>query len=136
MDATREHVSVSAEWLTAAVFLVATVVVALLVVREMRVLPATAPPPATSDSVEVPVDAVSVPSLALRESEQIRVGDAVEPTVARLEHTASLERRGIGRGPFGAREVRAYTIAGTRFYIVFEPFELRGAPRVAAIYLQ
>ena len=36
----------------------------------------------------------------------------------------------------GVREVRAYQLAGTKFILVFEPFERHGAPRVAAIYLQ
>jgi len=42
----------------------------------------------------------------------------------------------IGRGPLGAREIRSYQLAGTKFILVFEPFERRGEPRVAAIYLQ
>ena len=40
------------------------------------------------------------------------------------------------QGPLGVREVRAYQLAGTKFILVFEPFERRGAPRVATlIYL-
>jgi hypothetical protein len=31
---------------------------------------------------------------------------------------------------------RYYEYGGTRFVLVFEPFEQKGAPRIAAIYLQ
>ncbi len=137
MDATREHVSAPAEWLTAALFLLATIFVGLLVVRELRVLPRSVPPAEqAAPSVQIPAAAVSVPSLTLGSAREIRVGDAVSDALARLEGNASLEQQSTGRGPFGSREVRAYSLAGTRIYFVFEPFEMRGAPRVAGIYLE
>jgi acyl-homoserine-lactone acylase len=38
--------------------------------------------------------------------------------------------------PLGPRTIRTYERQGTRFLLVFEPFERKGAPRVAGIYLQ
>jgi hypothetical protein len=42
----------------------------------------------------------------------------------------------VDRGALGERLTRFYEYQGTRFLLVFEPFERRGALRVAAIYLQ
>jgi hypothetical protein len=84
----------------------------------------------------MPADAVSVPTLMLGAGNEIRVGDARDAALARLDKTVTLIKQSEERGPLGAREIRAYQLAGTNFILVFEPFERRGAPRVAAIYLQ
>jgi len=48
----------------------------------------------------------------------------------------TLVNQTLERGPIGTREIRSYQLGGTRFIMVFEPFERQGEPRVAAIYLQ
>ncbi len=139
MDVTRTRPSISGDWLIAAALLGATVLVGVLVVRELRVAPravAATTEPMSATSVSVPSDAVSVPTLMLGAGNEIRVGDARGDALARLDATVTLVKQAEDRGPLGAREIRAYQLAGTRFILVFEPFERRGAPRVAAIYLQ
>jgi hypothetical protein len=137
-DATRTRFSVTGEFLVAAAFLGATVLIGALVVRELRVAPrafaASDQSPATSESV--PPDAVSVPALMLGEANQIHVGDPVDAAVARLGPGVKLVGRSLTQGLLGPREIRSYDLSGTKFILVLEPFERRGEPRVAAIYLQ
>jgi hypothetical protein len=137
-DATRTRFSVSGDFLVAAAFLIATVVVGALVVRELRVAPRAfaASDPSSAPSESVPPDAVSVPALMLGESNQIRVGDRVDEAMARLGAGVKLAGRSVGQGLLGPREIRSYDLSGTKFILVLEPFERRGEPRVAAIYLQ
>ena len=139
MDATRPRPSISGDWLIAAALLGATLLVGVLVVRELHDAPravAATTEPASATSVAVPSDAVSVPTLMLGAGNEIRVGDARGDALARLDATVTLVKQAEERGPLGPREIRAYQLAGTKFILVFEPFERRGAPRVAAIYLQ
>jgi len=139
MEVTRTPPSLSGDWLIAAALLGATFVVGVLVVRELRVVPrasAGASESVTATSISVPSDAVSVPTLMLGAGNEIRVGDARAEALARLDAAVTLVKQAEERGPLGAREIRAYQLAGTKFILVFEPFERRGAPRVAAIYLQ
>jgi hypothetical protein len=139
MEVTRTPPSISGDWLIAAALLGATFLVGVLVVRELRVAPravAAATEAASATSVSVPSDAVSVPTLMLGAGNEIRVGDARGDALARLDAAVTLVKQAEERGPLGAREIRAYQLAGTKFILVFEPFERRGAPRVAAIYLQ
>ena len=140
MLATRPRLSSSGEWLTAAVFLAATLLVGSLVVRELRGVPqafsAPAEPPSVSTSAAVPPEAVSVPALMLGAANEIRVGDRADAAVSRLDAGVVLVKTAVEDGPLGPREVRSYELSGTRFILVFEPFERRGEPRVAAIYLQ
>ena len=132
IDATRTRLSFTGEWLTAALFLAATLIVAVLVVRELRTAPRSEPAPTAT---AVPPDAVSVPTLVLGTNE-IRVGDLEADALARLDRSVTLVKQSTERGPLGARSVRWYQLSGTSFILVFEPFERRGTPRVAAIYLQ
>jgi hypothetical protein len=139
MEVTRTRPSLSGDWLIAAALLGATILVGALVVRELRDVPratAAAAESASAGSVSMPADAVSVPTLMLGAGNEIRVGDARDAALARLDKTVTLIKQSEERGPLGAREIRAYQLAGTNFILVFEPFERRGAPRVAAIYLQ
>jgi|SRR5437899_2514183 len=139
MEATRPRSTLSGDWFIAAALLAATLVVGVLVVRELRVAPravASASEPVSATSVSVPSDAVSVPTLLLGAGNEIRVGDARADALARLGAGVTLVTQAEERSPLGIREVRAYQLAGTKFILVFEPFERRGAPRVAAIYLQ
>ena len=140
MEVTRTRPSLSGDWLIAAALLGATILVGALVVRELRGVPRTtaaaAPESTGVGSVSLPADAVSVPTLLLGAGNEIRVGDARDAALARLDTAVTLLNQSDERGPLGAREIRAYQLAGTKFILVFEPFERRGAPRVAAIYLQ
>jgi hypothetical protein len=139
MEVTRTPPSMSGDWLIAAALLAATFLVGVLVVRELRVAPravAATSEPVSATSVSVPSDAVSVPTLMLGLGNEIRVGDARGDALTRLGAAVTLVKQVEERGPLGAREIRAYQLAGTKFILVFEPFERRGAPRVAAIYLQ
>jgi hypothetical protein len=125
------------EWLTAGAFLAATLIVGLLIVRELRTAPApvATPAPAAAGS-SVPAEAVSVPALMQGTPEEIKVGDRAADAVARMTSAAVLVREVHEQGPLGPRTVRAYELGGTRFILVLEPFERGTEPRVAAIYLQ
>jgi hypothetical protein len=139
MQATRVrlHVAPAAEWVVAAVFLLATLGVAGLIVRELTATrtpqPLSVVTPASALPAAVPERAVSVPALMLLDGVQIHVGD----TIARLDQvvTVTPSRQAVDRGALGERVTRFYDRQGTRFIVVLEPFERDGALRVAAIYL-
>jgi hypothetical protein len=143
MEAPSVHVRLAPalEWLVAAVFLIATLGVASLIVRELRTTPAAvtqagavAMPAALPAAV--PERAISVPVLLLLDGRQVRVGDTVEEVATVLGRAAEVGRQVVDRGALGERLTRYYEHQGTKFLLVFEPFERRGALRVAAIYLQ
>ena len=142
MEATpvRVRLGSALEWFVAALFLVATLAVAALIVREMRVAPAAvaAAPEPTSYAIPaaVPSRAISVPVLLLLDGKQIKVGDSVETVAATLGRSAEVGRQLVDRGALGERLTRFYEHDGTRFVLVFEPFERNGTPRVAGIYLE
>jgi hypothetical protein len=125
----------------AAAFLFATVAVASLVVRELRgpnrVLAETpaARPLIASMPASVPSRAVSVPVLPFLDGKEIRVGQTAASVAASLGRAAESGRQEIDRGTLGERLTRFYEYAGSKFIVVFEPFERNGEARVAAIYL-
>jgi len=129
------------EWIVAAAFLFATVVVASLVVRELRgparVVAETpaARPLVASMPAAVPPRAVSVPVLPFLDGKEIRVGQTAAFVASNLGRAAESGRQEVDRGTLGERLTRFYEYAGSRFIVVFEPFERNGEPRVAAIYL-
>lgn len=130
------------EWLVAAAFLAATVAVGSLIVGELRpALPARAAttpaarPLVASIPAAVPARAVSVPVLPFIDGKEIRVGETVAAVAARLGRSAESGRQEVDRGTLGERLTRFYEYAGSRFILVFEPFERNGEARVAAIYL-
>ena len=132
------------EWLIAAVFLAATIAVATLVVRELtgqgRVgatgAPVPAPRPAlASTPPAVPAGAVSVPALPFLDGKEVRVGDTAAAVAASLGRSAESGRQDVDRGTVGERLTRFYEYSGSKFILVFEPFERNGEARVAAIYL-
>jgi hypothetical protein len=143
MLATRARFSFSGEWMTAAVFFAATLLIGVLIVRELRGVPSRLLTDAASAtmgvaSAAVPPDAVSVPSLVLG-AHEIRVGDPRADALlklSRLDASVKLVRQSDERGPLGPRETRVLQLGATVFILVFEPFERKGAARVAAIYLQ
>ena len=129
------------EWGIAAAFLCATIAVAALVVRELaapppvRVGTTVARPLVTSIPAAVPARAVSVPMLPFLDGKEVRVGETAGAVAARLGRAAESGRQEVDRGTLGERLTRFYEYAGSRFILVFEPFEQNGEPRVAAIYL-
>jgi len=145
MDAVRAPVRLRlaplVEWIVAAAFLFATVVVASLVVRELRgparVVAETpaARPLVASMPAAVPPRAVSVPVLPFLDGKEIRVGQTAAFVASNLGRAAESGRQEVDRGTLGERLTRFYEYAGSRFIVVFEPFERNGEPRVAAIYL-
>jgi len=137
VDPPRPRFRFSSEWLTAAVFLIGTVLVGLLIVRELRVTPTAATPdPVPSSVPAIPTDAVSVPTLMVGGFREIKVGDRAIDALAELGSSVKLLKQTVEQGPIGTREIRSYQLSSTQFIIVFEPFERRGELRVAAIYLQ
>jgi hypothetical protein len=139
MDATRTRLSFAGDWLMAGAFLVGTLLVALLIVRELRGTSASnsgATSGVIATSAAIPAEAVSVPTLMLGQEHELRVGDRAAAAIAQLEQKVTLLSKVTERGPLGDREIRSYQLAATRFIVVLEPFERAGEPRVAGIYLQ
>lgn len=143
MEATpvRARLGSALEWLVAATFLVATLGVASLIVRELRTVPradtaAAAEPAGPAVPSAVPARAISVPVLLLLDSKEVRVGDTVDDVSRKLGRAAEVGRQTVDRGALGDRLTRFYEHHGTRFVLVFEPFERQGPLRVAGIYLQ
>lgn len=142
MDVTRVRVGSAIEWLVAAGFLTATVLVGSLIVRELRTAAPAAGRVRAEDQVpavlpaSVPSRAISVPVLLLLDGKEIRVGDSVDKIATLLGRGAEVGTQAVERGAIGERLTRFYEYAGTRFVLVFEPFETKGEPRVAGIYLQ
>jgi hypothetical protein len=128
------------EWVIAALFLGATVVVGSMILRQLaptpsvRTVPAARPVVASIPSA-VPPRAVSVPVLPFLDGKEIRIGETVSVVAARLGRAAESGRQEVDRGSLGERLTRFYEYAGSRFILVFEPFERNGEVRVAAIYL-
>jgi hypothetical protein len=144
MEAIRARFGSVLEWVVAAAFIVAVVAIGSIVWRELRSVSATMPvialeAPADAALVPpagVPARAVSVPVLLLPGGQSVRVGEGVAAIAARLGRAAEVGSQTAERARFGERLTRFYEHQGTRFVLVFEPFEDRGEPKVAAIYLQ
>jgi hypothetical protein len=142
MEATRVRVRLAPtmEWLVAAIFLLATLGVAILLLRELGTGPVDVRPAPVMDTsgvpAAVPARAVSVPALLLMNGVQIRVGDTETRVSELLGASAQTGAASEDRGGLGRRLTRAYRSQGTTFLLVFEPFERDGPLRVAGIYLQ
>lgn len=143
MDVTRARLGSAVEWIIAAGFLAATVLVGSLIVRELRTATPSAAPakttgraPAVVPASAVPARAISVPVLLLLDGKEVRVGDTVEHVAQLLGRGAEVGTQVVERGPIGERLTRFYERGGTKFVLVFEPFEIKGPPRVVGIYLQ
>ena len=138
---TRLSIAPIIEWVVAAAFLFATVAVASLVVRELQGptrMTAAAPPArplVASMPPSVPPRAVSVPVLPFLDGKEIRIGATAAAVAESLGRAAESGRQEVDRGTLGERLTRFYEYGGSRFILVFEPFERNGEPRVAAIYL-
>lgn len=136
------RLSALAEWLVAAGFLFATFVVVALIVRELRpqqpvaqAMASPVVPIALNAPAAVPARAVSVPILPLADGLELKIGETVSTIAARLGRSAESGRQEVDRGALGERLTRFYEYRGTRFILVFEPFERGGEPKLAAIYL-
>lgn len=125
------------EWLVAAIG--AAGVVWMLSVPAQRLMgprveaalveePAAAPP-------GIPADATSVPVMYLLDGREIRHGELHTRLVQMLPDELVTGPVARGEGRFGERVTRAYTVDGTRFFVVCERVEPGGPMRVAAIYL-
>lgn len=144
MQATRMRYESILEWAVAAVCIVAAVGLVSMVVREfqtvsavMPVIAREAPAPASVPTpAGVPSRAVSVPVLLLPDGKDVRVGESLTQIAARLGRQAEAGLQSIERGVVGERLTRFYEYGGTKFVLVFEPFERDAEPRVAAIFLQ
>lgn len=139
MDATRvrPRLAPALEWAVALLFLLASIIVTLLIVRELRSTPSSVPASPTlpaAETAEPVTQGISVPSLMLG-SVHLRVGDTLPAVTAALGSGVTLTRETRANGPIGQRIIRYYSQSGTRFVLVFEPFELKGTARLASIYL-
>jgi hypothetical protein len=141
MDALRVRVAPVVEWVVAAAFLAATLLVASLILGllhaprpVLRAAP-VARPVLTGTPTVIPDRAVSVPVLPFRDGREVRVGDTASAVADRLGRAAEVGRQNTDQGSIGERLTRFYEYGGLRFILVFEPFERNGEPRVAAIYL-
>jgi len=137
----RVRFAPTVEWLVAAVFLAATLAVGLLLVREFRSPPAVVPAPSVAEptagtGLTVPERAVSVPALLLMDGAQVRIGDTAEHVRQVIGTSSQVGAPVTEPAPLGPRTIQTYERQGTRFVLVFEPFERKGEPRVAGIYLQ
>jgi hypothetical protein len=143
MQATRVRYESILEWAVAAAAILGLLALGSLVMREFRSLPAVMPviareahPVSTAIPAGVPSRAVSVPVLLLPDQKEVRVGDSLADIAQRLGREAETGAQSVEQAPNGARVTRFYEYQGTRFVLVFEPFEAKGQPRVAAIFLQ
>jgi hypothetical protein len=142
MDVVRARVGSAVEWVVAAAFLMATLAVGSLVLRELRAAASTGPdlsaPVVTASALPagLPDKAISVPLLILSEEKEIRIGDSQTrvATILGREPETGVQQSDIG--PAGERTTRFYDFAGTRFALVFEASGRSPDPRVTAIYLQ
>lgn len=142
MQATRARFGSALEWVLAAAIIVAAILTGSIIWRELKTVNATMPiiareaQPAAVVPTGVPARAVSVPVLLLQGDKHVRVGDTVASVAARLGREAEVGSQSVERARFGERLTRFYEHNGTRFVLVFEPFEAGGEPKVAAIFLQ
>jgi hypothetical protein len=140
MDAIRARIGSAFEWLVAAAFLLATIGVGSLIVREMRaiVMPraSAAATPAAAVPATIPARAISIPILIFSDGKQIRIGDTLLGVGSLLGRSAEVGTEHVDQGPRGPRVTRFYDHAGTRFILVFEPVGQPDTAKVSAIYLQ
>jgi hypothetical protein len=137
MEAVRVRLGSFVEWAVAALFLLASVGVASLAMRELRAT-ASVNAPAPAFAVAAPAGlgerAVSVQHLLLSAGKEVRVGTTLTEIVTALGRSAATGEERADVGPLGERVTRFYDYGGTRFALVFEP--VGGQPRVTAIYIQ
>jgi hypothetical protein len=137
MEVVRARLGSVVEWAVAALFLLASVDVASLAMREFRATASegmTLPAFASRAPSGLGDRAVSVQHLLLSPGKEVRVGTSLADVVAVLGRSAETGEARTDVGPLGERFTRFYDYAGTRFVLVFEP--VQGQQRVTAIYIQ
>ena len=142
MEASRSRVESILEWAVAAIFVLGVIAVGTVAIREFRTVSTVMPvlaretvTPMAAAPAGVPPRAVSVPILLLSDGLAVRVGESLSLIVERLGRAAEAGQA-VERAPYGERLTRLYEYAGSKFVLVFEPFQRDTEPRVAAIYLQ
>jgi hypothetical protein len=145
MDVVRARLGSAVEWVVAAVFLLATLAVGSMVLRELRAAASVGPDTTRAAAVvsaasalptHVAGRAVLVPLLILAPEKEIRVGDTAARVAAVLGREAETGVQQSDIGPVGERTTRYYDYSGTRFALVFESPDRGGSLKVTAIYLQ
>jgi hypothetical protein len=136
----RIRLAAMLEWAVAASFLTATVAVAVMILAQFRPMPVAhatgvARPLVETTPAAIPPRAVSVPLLPFVDGRNIRVGETLSAVALRLGRAAETGQQEVDRGSLGERLTRFYEHSGSRFILVFEPFERNGEQRIAAIYL-
>ena len=137
MEERRLRIASFFEWLAAGAAVIA--LVWLLSVPVQRVLgprvdaalvdvPTSLPP-------GIPAGATSVPVLMLLDGREVRTGALQTRFNAVVPERFADGPAHASTAEFGERRTRAYTVQGTRFYVVFERLERSGPMRVAAVYL-
>ena len=141
MDATRFRAGALVEWALAAAAIVALLAGGSFLVRELRtvstatpVIAGEAPTSLIIPPAVVPPGAVSLPLLLLSDGREVRLGETLSVVVARLGRIVEAAAPTIERVPNGERVTRSYEYGGTRFHLLFEPFDGNAEPRLAAIY--
>ena len=142
MQATRVrlHLGPAVEWAVAVVFLLSTLAVASLIVRELRTAPHAAQPAPNCGAGHGAAGGGARTRCvgaqpAAGDGRQIRVGDTLAHVDEIVRWRTAAGRQVVDRGALGERVTRFYEHQGTSFVVVFEPFERDGQLRVAAIYL-
>lgn len=145
MDVVRARLGSAVEWVVAAIFLLATLAVGSLVLRELRAAASVVPDTTRAAALvtassalpaHVPGKAVSVPLLILAPEKEIRVGDTASRVAVMLGREAETGVQQSDIGPVGERTTRYYDYSGTRFALVFESPDRGTSLKVTAIYLQ
>ncbi len=83
----------------------------------------------------IPTGATSVPVMYFLDGRQIRHGELHTRLLRLLPEKLLTSPVVRGTGDFGDRQTRAYSVDGTRFFVVCERVEAGGPMRVTAIYL-
>lgn len=142
METTRIRFGSILEWLLAAVFIAAAVVVGSSVITEFRTVRPVVPVIASEAAVYpeapsgIPSRAVSVPLLLLGNGREVRLGDPASEVAARLGTAVRVLSESLERSAVRERLTRFYSDVGVQFVVVFEALERNAEPRVAAIYLR
>ena len=136
MSGARDRLNDShSPWSSTTAILVVCFVCALAI-RELRVQRFTPSPavPVTA-AIAIPGEGVSISMLRVS-GRIVRVGELAADAVSSLATSAVLRLAADDAGTVGRRQIRSYDLDGASVTVVLEPFETRGALRVAAIYLR
>ena len=109
----RSRLASALEWVVAGLFLAATIAVASLLFRDLRLqqrliraTPVAQPSLALTVPPWVPERALSVPVLPLVDGKELRIGDSVSAVAQRLGRSAESGRQEVDRGRVGERLTR------------------------------